>query len=327
MRKIFVAAIGIFLLFALVACYEEVPVAEAPPPELSAPREEIPEPPRTREENQERYFSVVEGIHSILGYDAWPPVYPEFYGGIYFNDDGRLTVLIVETLVETDDALYFLAQVEALGGAVVRYVEFSERDLRAAQDYIWGQRGTNPAMENVRSSGLDTIRNRVTVQLLYGDDEHIKEFRREVLDSPMLVFYGTRGTQMVFETPAPPLRVHPPLVGAGLRIYDDSNLPAEITVAVYNYSDYKVYTGFPFSVEAFYDGEWWVVPMSGAFVLPAFVVETGGGTWNDTKNLSHTVGSLQPGLYRIRKDIYRMQDVPIHAGNVHDVVAEFSITR
>jgi len=281
------------------------------------------EHPRDFWENQAHYGTMVQRIYETFG-GGWPPNYPKFFGGLYLDDMGRLTILIVEALAENDEAVEFLAFVESLGGSNVRYVEFSMIDLLATLDYIFSVWEDNPVMQNVRGTGLDTINNRIEVHLLYGDEEDINQFRSEVLDSPMLTFSGTRGRQIVFETLAEPLHINPALENVRMEATNITTLPEEVTVTIFNDSDYSIFTGEPFTVEAFYNDTWWNVPMSGLFILPAIGVFP-GEQWDFAKNLAHNIGSLEPGLYRIRKDVFRDSDTPLQDEDIHDVVAEFYV--
>ena len=190
------------------------------------------------------------------------------------------------------------------------------------QTYIFDMWQTNPVMQNVHSGGLDTVNNRVTINLLYGDDEDIALFRSEVYDSPMLTFTGTRSRQFALGDIASPLRVNPLLDNVRMEVTNTSNLPEQVTITISNRSRHSIMAGYAFTVEGF-DGEYWrEIPMQGLFILVGYTILP-LGSWDCEKNLTSTIGSLAPGLYRIRKDVFRSRDTPINDGNIHDLVAEF----
>lgn len=348
-KKVFIIFLSLFLL-SLTACHERPPrprqhdtpaVADLPeqpeaPPEIPDDETETENPwwddlisdefPQEFWENQARYGAVAQRVNGLFPIedDGWSVIYPDFFGGLYLNDMGILTVLMVEDLVETTDAMDFRAAVEEFGGSSFRNVEFSQQELLDVMDILSDMWQDNPVMQNVRGMGMDTIGNRIDIYLLLGDEEHIAEFRREVMDSPMLAFSGTRGSVLVLDDLAEPLRYNPLLTNVLMEVTDYSNLPNEITVTISNNSPYMIMTGYPFLVEAYYNGSWWQVPMSGMFILMGITIDT-GETYDFVKDLSFNVGPLERGFYRIRKDVFRDIDTPINDGDIHEIVAEFTI--
>ena len=98
----------------------------------------------------------------------------------------------------------------------------------------------------------------------------------------------------------------------------------QVTVTIFNDSEYELMTGEHFTVEVF-DGEYWRnVPWNDPYI--AFV-DIGYAIYSDdsmdfTKNLT-LVNPLASGLYRIRKSVFRPIDRPIQDSDLHDVIAEF----
>jgi hypothetical protein len=332
MRKILSCAAVFAALFVFSGCEEYVtPVAVSrelvPITQDDVERERwlaeriSEELPREFWENMERYSEVRLGLDEFLNRDQWPPNYPSYFGGMYWNDEGRLTVLIVEALAEEPDTLDFLAYIATLGGANIRFMEFSEMELRNAQDFIGDQ--NHP---NLRFMYLDTMNNRINVHLLYGTDAHIAAFRRDVMDSPMLNITGMRGERLEFTIPAPPLRVQDSLGDVRFEVTETALLPYLVTVTFFNDSAYQIMTGYSYTVEAFDGEEWWVVPMMAAFRGAGLNVPPSGGTRDFLKNLRDAIGSLEPGLYRVRKDIACPHArPPVTEDDLHDFVAEFTI--
>ena len=87
----------------------------------------------------------------------------------------------------------------------------------------------------------------------------------------------------------------------------------QVEVTIVNPTPFATVTGLPFLLESFDGTDWRVVPMTGGFTLPGLTIEPFGSR-SLTKNLRWYFDPLEPGLYRIRKEI---------DGNPHDVTAEF----
>ena len=270
--------------------------------------------------NQSRAITTADYIYDMFPGTGWPPNYPDYFGGLYLNNEGNLVVLIVKSLAESDEAAYFLTRVENAGGAIIRHVEFSMSELQGIQDTLmYYFAPDHPVSSMIRGSGVDTKANRVNVYILSHDENDMSLFRCEIANSPAVVFHNMREAE---KSPSPPLRIHSLLEDTTMAVTYMDRDNGKVVVTISNESPYVVMTGYPFSLEV-YDNGWWVVPGDFMFILPAFEIRP-GGTLDFTKNLEHHVGNLAPGLYRIRKDVFRDADIPINDGNIHDVVAEFN---
>jgi hypothetical protein len=98
-----------------------------------------------------------------------------------------------------------------------------------------------------------------------------------------------------------------------------------MVVTIHNNSEYELIAGLHFMVDFFDGADWLQVPWYGAF--EGVFADIGYSTFpnfseNFTKNLE-LVETLTPGLYRIRKVVFRYVDKPISENDLHDVVAEF----
>jgi len=275
--------------------------------------------------NQSSALVVVEYIYEMFPREDWRAIYPQFFGGLYLNDDGHMVVMIVEDMAADSETIEFLTRVEGAGGAILRYVEFPWQLLLDLSDVVWeaiddlGQ--DHPLSRNVRGWGPDTIDNRLTVRLLDDAPDQKAQFNDQVLDHPALVLYSAV-TQAIL-SPVPVVRVHPQLVDVTMATTDICHDTSTVVVTIYNESAYTISTGYPFSLEVYDNGEWWQVPGDLMFILPAFDV-TPGGSIDFTKRLSEGFVPLQPGRrYRIRKDVLRFTDTPVNDSNTHDIFAEF----
>jgi hypothetical protein len=117
-------------------------------------------------------------------------IYPDSYGGSYFDDDGKLVVLVVQTpnAAQGHDRFLTLAR---MGGSIMREAEYSYSYLYKVMDMITEAREVqpnHPAARNVLSWGPSIINNSVLVQLFDYSDEQIRLFRENIVDSPALEF-------------------------------------------------------------------------------------------------------------------------------------------
>jgi len=150
---------------------------------------------------EEEYWNNLERANDVAS-----PVgamrYPDFIGGVYYNADGDLVVQIVDAHTTKDS----MRHAQALFGEllewregsilIVEYVEFSYNELYAAMDFLNAFFLANPGsplVENVPAFALDTMNNRVVVELLVYTEEKIALFRETILDSPVITFRESAG--------------------------------------------------------------------------------------------------------------------------------------
>ena len=122
--------------------------------------------------------------------------YPDFFGGLYFNESGNLVVLIAASEAATRQANDIITMT-ASGGGIIREVEYSLSYLHSIwfpiSNILLEQHG-HPIASNIYSIGADIRRNMVTVELFEYSEEHINLFREFLGDSPAFEF-----------SPAPPI--------------------------------------------------------------------------------------------------------------------------
>jgi len=130
------------------------------------------------------------------------PIYPDFIGGIYYNDDHNMVLQLVESAKAKDPAQYsrvenFLAQAD---GIIVEHVDFSDNELNAVMDTLdsfWLTKNKPDVFDNVDTYKKDTINNRVEIWLRNYNEREIARFREVALDSPMLIFVKSRGAPTI----------------------------------------------------------------------------------------------------------------------------------
>ena len=152
--------------------------------------------------NQSVALSQIQALYRDFARNADSDViYPDFYGGSYLlRDDGRLVVLIVESMYEEARAHGSLGSLLD-EGVMYKLVEYSYAELRSLQreigDKIWGscQTGATYGLANhcfyaanVSGLGVDVESNRTAIHIAEYNDEMIAGFRQYVFDSPMITF-------------------------------------------------------------------------------------------------------------------------------------------
>jgi hypothetical protein len=157
-------------------------------------------------------FSKAARVADPQGNDE--STYPEFIGGIYYNDDGNMVVQIVDNAASKASAQTKLEQVfSEEDGVIQEYVEFSYNEIRATMDTLNALYLSNncPAtFDNVDSFAEDTINNRIEVRLAIYNEEEITRFKETIFDSPTIGFVQSQGQfqnwacETTTTTPPPP---------------------------------------------------------------------------------------------------------------------------
>ena len=148
----------------------------------------IPPPPLSPEflDNVEEAIEMLEVL-----YDSFPTGeegevhYPDDFGGVYFDDEGNLVRLQVPSEMD-EESERFDSYHDSITST--REVEFSYNYLVWIMDMLDHYSISGRDMHSAVSWGLDVRENRVIVGLLDYHLENILAFRRNLLDSPALVF-------------------------------------------------------------------------------------------------------------------------------------------
>ena len=137
--------------------------------------------------------------------ESGEPVYPDFIGGIYYNDDGNMVVQMVTDAQPDDTEL--LAAVEDFieeRDIIVENVEFSHSEIKATMDTLetlYFADDRPDAFDNVESIAEDTLNNRVEIRMLVYNEEEIARFKETALNSPMIGFVQSSGPNVDYITP------------------------------------------------------------------------------------------------------------------------------
>lgn len=126
-------------------------------------------------------------------------IYPDYYGGSYINDNGKLVIYITEgtdipTPLNNDE------------NVVYEICDYSYNELLDVMDALNAfkfEHGADSVAKNYNMFGLYDADNRVIVQLDNLSDETIEDFKKLVCDSEAIVFeQGTGPAQMEIDVNA-----------------------------------------------------------------------------------------------------------------------------
>ena len=122
-------------------------------------------------------------------------IYPDYFGGMYVNDERKITVL-----VKSNEKSVFSDLTQRMGtnSYIVEKCDFSYNELQELFDEItelWLNPNNDHLFEDVSlvSFGINDITNRVQFDLLDCSEANIQKFKRTIKDSPMLSFEKANG--------------------------------------------------------------------------------------------------------------------------------------
>lgn len=119
-------------------------------------------------------------------------VYPEYYGGMYINDDQKLVLQVVKDEVPSvGNSLYssYASTTNYADNEILEYVDYSFNELKNVYDKV-NEYFTSDVVDydNLVSNSIDPLLNRVVIKLIDNTPEKQNEFREKIIDSEMLVF-------------------------------------------------------------------------------------------------------------------------------------------
>ena len=269
--------------------------------------------------NQSRFLQYVDKINSSqpVG-DSGMVITPQYYGGIYFDENGILTVVVLEEAFDDAASATAIAEMQELG-IIVRTSTFTDQELNAAINAL-NAVSARTVKTGASSWGLDSIQNRVIVWL----DPFTAEQKALFMD---LLFDAAIDPAMIILKPA----VTPEMVeqreaaiAAATQSNDDRITPVgnvivsgmSIIFSLENRTDSDFYYGSQWDM-AYYSDERWIPVQH----LPG----AGGGAWTselyslqsgETRqfevNWEWRFGELPPGKYTYIQSGYFGEYKPEH---------------
>ncbi|MCL1880625.1 MAG: S1 family peptidase [Oscillospiraceae bacterium] len=176
------------------------------------------------EETLEELADMVEEFANDDFMESSENVYPDFVGGIYYDDDGNMVLQIVEDFALENEEQFqqveeFLAETDDI---IVEFVEFSQNELTATMDALNAMflaEDSPEAFNNVSAFGADCINNSIEVHLKDYSEAEIIHFRETILDSLVLVFIEVYDELHTETSVAPRITLNP---GSSNRMWGGS---------------------------------------------------------------------------------------------------------
>ena len=282
--------------------------------------------------NQARFMAYVDDIYNNqpIG-PSGEIIAPQYHGGLYFNNDGILTVMVLQAAFDHVPSATAIEEMRELG-IIVRTATFTQDELMAAQDRLFSC--WDRAREaGVSGAGLGTINNKVTVWLSpYTEEQkamfwglihelslspamfHIEHaFSQEMLD--YRAAFITRAIQSGGELIVPVGEVLVSRTG--------------ITFSLQNRTGSMFYYGTPWDMAYYDNGHWRPVTflpgVGNYWTMPLYMLQ-GGGIKQYRQEWDWRFGQLAPGRYMFIRDGWQ-GDARRQDENVVYTLVEFFITE
>ncbi|MCS2429342.1 S1 family peptidase [Parabacteroides goldsteinii] len=134
-------------------------------------------------------------FYSLTRSGGTDPIYPDYYGGMYVDDNRDIIVLVKkdESSFRSD-----LTKRMATDLYIVKECDYSYNELQSLFEEItqfWLNPNNGDLFKSVSlvSFGINDVTNRVQIDLLDCSDANIQKFRQSINDSPMLSFEKANG--------------------------------------------------------------------------------------------------------------------------------------
>ena len=131
--------------------------------------------------------------------------YPDYYGGSYVDDQGKLVVLVSSDNIEKYRQ-NFVRRTQS-NEIILKSCEYSFKDLLTTIDEI-KKSGEQKALMiddlQLVSYGVDAQKNKVVVAMIDCNDQKIAKFKSEIMDSPIIIFEHADSYPLVESYPIQP---------------------------------------------------------------------------------------------------------------------------
>ncbi|QIH31383.1 hypothetical protein [Sphingobacterium sp. DR205] len=120
--------------------------------------------------------------------------YPDYYGGAYVSENGQLTVYIKQDNEQIKQEVIGIAGTKDIAFKCFDYTYLTEL-MGRLNDFVRSKKDPK-LIENISTFSLLEKENKIEVGLLDCSPEKIGEFRKSVLDSPVLSFKESGKVQL-----------------------------------------------------------------------------------------------------------------------------------
>lgn len=117
-------------------------------------------------------------------------IYPNYIGGMYINNNNKVVIQIVKQSPEkelTNETIYNKIQY-IVEDATIEYVKYSYNEVYSIINILNKYYEENYANSNIVAYYDDVVNNRVVVELKDNSSEEINNFKKNVVDSPVIFF-------------------------------------------------------------------------------------------------------------------------------------------
>lgn len=113
-------------------------------------------------------------------------IYPDYIGGLYIDSNNNLTIQVVKKNISNSQNETYQSIINVDKNSNVEYVNYSYEELKEVHDIILNN--FLGKFDNLTGLYVDVISNRVVVELRELTSEKIEEFKKKVINSPMVSF-------------------------------------------------------------------------------------------------------------------------------------------
>lgn len=141
------------------------------------------------------YEKLMKSFNTKMG--ALDSDYPDYYCGSYIDDKGELVIYVKDTSKSKDLILQNITQVLGEKNFIVKFVEYSYNELNSVMETLNAFKLENPdntIANNFNIYWLSDRDNNVVVELNDMSEDQIALFKKEVIDSPIIIFKPSSGT-------------------------------------------------------------------------------------------------------------------------------------
>ena len=165
-------------------------------PKSDSARNENPPEANDRLVNEEHSLNVFDKLSPLIipaNDGTKETAYADFYGGAYLDDKGKLTVLIKGKTEEIKEKLSELADSSAFTVKSCKYSfnELKEMKRKLAEKINDEELSKRLGWEN---AGIRISENKIAIGLRGYSEQRVEQFKKEVADSDMLLFYPLLGS-------------------------------------------------------------------------------------------------------------------------------------
>jgi len=232
----------------------------------------------------------------------------EYYGGIYYDDEGTLTVIVLEEAFNHAASAIAISEMQELG-IIVRTAKFTDSELNATINTL------NRIAEDVAAAGasywyLDTEGNRIVVGLDPYTDEQKAAFIDLLFSAsvdPAMIAFKQAVTQEMIDRRAAAIASATQSSGNRIVLVGDVEVSRTgIAFSLENRADTDFSYGEPWDLACFLGGSWMPVPYlpgAGSQVWPDLLYSLqSGGIKQYRQEWVRRFGELSPGRYMFIRD-------------------------